>query len=70
MYDAVSLKSHSHQKGELINPPQCITIVIAHEEDGVLMSLLYSCFGVSFPSTITLQLSRVVTPARPLSSAP
>ncbi|KWU41146.1 MFS general substrate transporter, partial [Rhodotorula sp. JG-1b] len=30
----------------LINPPQCITIVIAHEEDGVLMSLLYSCFGL------------------------
>ncbi|KAG0654602.1 hypothetical protein C6P46_001577 [Rhodotorula mucilaginosa] len=24
----------------------CITIVIAHEEDGVLMSLLYSCFGL------------------------
>ncbi|GAA5869215.1 hypothetical protein JCM3774_003982 [Rhodotorula dairenensis] len=24
----------------------CITIVVAHEEDGVLMSLLYSCFGL------------------------
>ncbi|GAA6008799.1 hypothetical protein JCM10207_001728 [Rhodosporidiobolus poonsookiae] len=24
----------------------CITTVIAHEEDGVLMSLLYSCFGI------------------------
>ncbi|GAA6032438.1 hypothetical protein JCM8097_008175 [Rhodosporidiobolus ruineniae] len=24
----------------------CITTVISHEEDGILMSLLYSCFGV------------------------
>ncbi|GAA5981623.1 hypothetical protein JCM11641_003920 [Rhodosporidiobolus odoratus] len=24
----------------------CITTVISHEEDGVLMSLLYSCFGI------------------------
>ena len=49
MYDAVSTDSLSTPKQELIRFPQCITIVIAHEEDGVLMSLLYSCFGVSLP---------------------